>query len=160
MQQKENKKILLNYILNILIIILLMLSGYFVYSLFDNSTKKGKITKEITDTSKSNTQEIKKNSISIEVLNGTGETGIAAIFREFLQQKEFDVIKMDNYTSSTEEKTIIIDRRSNIKKAKLVAEALGAKESQVTQITNPTLQIDVTVIIGKDYNELKPIKAK
>ncbi len=152
----ELKKTLTNYSLNITILILLTFSGFMIYSIFTNNSPVGNTKTDITDTSKKSFPQVSSKSITVEVLNGTGEKKIAASVREFLIFNEFDVVKADNYKTSTIEKTTIIDRVGDLKKASKVAIALGVNEKLVSTQLMPELYTDVTVIIGRDFNSLKP----
>ena len=114
------KNNILNYILNGVIIIFLILVAYFGFSLINNSLKSDKDIKEITDTSKAITNQ-PNLSIQLDVQNGTTENGVASEFTEYLRKNEIDVVEMGNYKTQDIEKTIIIDRSGDKNKAKKVA---------------------------------------
>ncbi|MDZ7260835.1 MAG: LytR C-terminal domain-containing protein [candidate division KSB1 bacterium] len=101
-------------------------------------------------------------NIDVEVLNGCGVDGVASKITEYLRAKGFDVVYFGNYTRFDIEETIVIDRRSLDKEnAKKVAEALGiTNEKNIIQIKNDQKQLDVSVIIGKDYPRLKAYRKK
>ncbi len=65
---------------------------------------------------------------------------------------------MGNYISFDVENTIVIDRTGNIQNAYDVAEALGVDKQDVIQQINKDYFLDVSVIVGKDYNKLIPNK--
>ena len=153
------KNNILNYILNGIIIIFLILVGYFGFSLINNSLNSDNNVKEITDTTKSVTKQ-PNLFIQLDVQNGTGENGVASEFTEYLRKNNIDVVEMGNYNSQDIEKTIIIDRSGDINKAKKVAYTLGVNERNIIQQINNSLFLDVTVVIGKDFNELKPYRNK
>jgi hypothetical protein len=90
----------------------------------------------------------------IEVLNGCGVTGLAARFTDHLRQAGFDVVKTDNYESHNVEKTLILDRKGNLKYANKVADALGLDRKRVLQEVSAAYLIDATVIIGRDFRTL------
>ena len=152
------KKGLLNYILNGAIIIFLILVGYFGFSLINNSLKNDSV-KEITDTSKTLTNQ-PNLSIQMDVQNGTNENGIASQITEYLRKSGMDVVEMGNYKSKDIEKTLIIDRSGDKNKSKRVAMILGVGERNIIQQMNNSLYLDLTVVIGKDYKELKPFLEK
>ncbi|MBV6479646.1 MAG: hypothetical protein HGGPFJEG_02433 [Ignavibacteria bacterium] len=149
------KKGLLNYFLNGVIIIVLVAVAYLAFSLINNSIKSEKGPKEITDTTKSVTNQ-PNSKIQLDVQNGTNENGAASQFTEFLRMKGMDVVEMGNYKSGDIERTLVIDRSGDKVKAKRVASVLGISDKNVIQQINPGLYLDVTVVIGKDFNELKP----
>jgi hypothetical protein len=93
--------------------------------------------------------------IHLEVMNGCGVTGVADQFTEFLRSKSFDVIQTGNYFSYDIEKTLIVDRIGNYKHAKLVAEALGLADDVIISQVNRNYYLDVSVIVGKDFNNIK-----
>lgn len=156
MMNQEFKKTFTNYTLNIIILILLTFSGFMIYSIFTNNSPVSNTKIDITDTTKKSFPQVSSKSITVEILNGTGEKKIAANVREFLINYEFDVVKVDNYKTSTIEKTTIIDRVGDLKKASKVANTLGVNEKLVSSQLMPELYTDVTVIIGRDFNSLKP----
>jgi len=92
--------------------------------------------------------------IHIEVMNGCGVAGVADVFTNYLRKSNFDVIQMGNYYSFDIEKTLVVDRTGNKKNAQLVAKSLGLSEDVVISQTNKNYFLDVSVIIGKDFNQL------
>lgn len=153
------KKSLLNYILNGALILFLILVIYLAFSLINNSIKSGKDTKEITDTTKSITNQ-PNLSVQLDVQNGTNENGVASKITEYLRKNGIDVVEMGNYKSKDIERTLVIDRVGDKNKAKKVAAVLGLNEKNIIQQLNNSLYLDVTVVIGKDYKELKPYLEK
>lgn len=149
------KKNLLNYLLNGAIILFLVLVAYFSFSLINNSLKSEKEIKDITDTSKSLTNQ-PNLTIQLDVQNGTRENGIASRITEFLRKNGLDVVEIGNYKSNEIEKTLIIDRSGDKNKALKVAKILGLDGRNVIQQLNSSLYLDVTVVIGNDFKELKP----
>lgn len=153
------KNNLLNYILNGAIILFIVLVVYFGFSLINNSIKSDKETKEITDTSKSLTNQ-PNLTIQLDVQNGTNENGVATRFTEYLRKNGVDVVEIGNYKSRDVERTLVIDRSGDKNKSKKVAMTLGVNEKNIIQQMNNSLYLDVTVVIGKDFNELKPFTEK
>lgn len=95
--------------------------------------------------------------IQIEVLNGCGIKGPASKFRVFLLTHGFDVVDVRNYKSFDLKETLVIDRIGNLSNANEVAKSLGVSEKNVIQQINPDYFVAVSVVIGKDYNQLKPM---
>jgi len=153
------KKNFLNYILNTVIILLIVFVGYLTFSLVTNSVKsKDKTTVNLTDTNKVTNQP--NLTAQLDVQNGTTEQGVASKFTEYLRKKGFDVVDMGNNKYKDFEKTTIIDRKGDKKIAMNVANILGVSESNVIQQINKSLYLDVTVVIGKDFKNLKPYLEK
>lgn len=153
------KKNLLNYLLNGAIIIFLISVAYLGFSLINNSVKSDKEEKQITDTAGSITHQ-PNLFIQLDVQNGTNENGVASKITDYLRKNDIDVVEMGNYKSKDVERTMVIDRSGDINKAKKVAKLLGVSEKNIIQQLNNSLYLDVTVVIGKDFNELKPYLEK
>jgi hypothetical protein len=153
------KKNLLNYILNGAIILFLIAVAYFGFSLINNSLKSDKSIKEITDTTKALTSQ-PNLSIQLDVQNGSGENGVASKITEYLRKNNMDVVDIGNYKSQDVERTLVIDRSGENDKSRKVAQILGVSEKNIIQQLNNSLYLDVTVVIGKDFKELKPFLEK
>jgi len=151
------KKNLLNYTLNISIILITALCIYLAYSMIMNTT--GSRGDNLSDTAKKQITNQPNLSIQINILNATGENRIGARFRDYLKAKGFDVVDMGNYKAEVE-KTIVLDVIGDISKAKRVADAVGISHRNVVQQLDKTKYIDATVIIGKDYTEFQPFTDK
>lgn len=103
-----------------------------------------------------NDKEAASAIIQIEVLNGCGVDGIAAKFTDYLRQRDFDVVQVGNYASSNIEESMIIDRIGNKANAEKLAETLGLNKQNIIQQLNKDYFLDLTLVIGKDYNKLEP----
>jgi hypothetical protein len=133
--------------------LLLSINGYLGYSAYK------KITKIFPG------EEVKKsNDISIpikaEVVNGCGIEGLGDELTDTLRFNKIDVIQSGNYFQFNVDNTLIIDRSGNFEKAKKVADIIGVPEQQIIRQINPSLFLDVTVLAGKDYSNLKDSKEK
>jgi LytR cell envelope-related transcriptional attenuator len=96
--------------------------------------------------------------IQLEVLNGCGIGGVADKITSYLRQNNFDVVQMGNYTSFDIDNTLVVDRTGKKINAFKVAEALGIDPKNVIQQINNDYFLDVSLIIGRDFNHLKPFK--
>ena len=94
-------------------------------------------------------------AIQLDVLNGSGETGLAQRMTDYLRARGFDVVEMGNYKTSDVEETTVLDRVGNIEAAQQVAAAIGIPEERVQQQLDKSLYLDVSVVIGKDFQRLK-----
>jgi len=92
--------------------------------------------------------------IQVEVLNGCGIAGLASRVTHYLRSYRFDVVQYGNYAAQDVEKTRIIDRIGNLDAARQIAMALGVPASSVEQKVQKDLYLDVSVIIGRDYEHL------
>jgi hypothetical protein len=157
----ESKKTIYNYLLNITIVILGALCLYLIFSLVTGTfLNKNKTAKDLKDSTKTNVTNQPNLSIQVDVQNGTGENRVGAIFRDFLKKKGYDVVDLGNYKSTDVDKTIIIDRTGDTRKAQRIAEVLGVSGRNIIQQINRDLYLDATIVIGKDFNELKPYTDK
>ena len=89
---------------------------------------------------------------TVEILNGCGYSGIAEKFTDLLRSKNFDVVKIGNFSSFEVDTTFVIDRVGNKKYALAVAESLNIPAKNVIQHYNKNYFLDVTFVIGKDFN--------
>ncbi|MFA7288343.1 MAG: LytR C-terminal domain-containing protein [Melioribacteraceae bacterium] len=140
----------LNMLMNIAIFILVIVIIFLSYSIY---LKVFSITpEEIAEVRDNKPSEI----IQVEILNGCGIPGAATRFAEYLRANKFDVVSTSNDKEIDE--TLVIARTQNMENAYKVAEALGVKKSNVNQILNDDYFLDVSIIIGRDYYTLKPLK--
>lgn len=94
--------------------------------------------------------------IQIDVRNGCGITGCAARITDLLRERGFDVVEVKNYVSFDIPYTMIIDRVNDHGSARRVAFALGVDHRNIVKQFNTDYLVDVTVVVGQDYNTLKP----
>lgn len=133
--------------LNLIIVVLFALVIYLSYSFIVRTFINPPVNYKSND-----------KIIQIDVLNGCGTSGIAVKFTEFLRVRGFDVLEMGNYKSFDVQETLIIDRVGNIENAYKVAQALGVDTKNVIQQISLESYLDCSVVIGKDYTSLKPMK--
>lgn len=137
--------------LNTVIIILLIVIAFLVYSLYSKiSTHTSLPAVESTETA--------ADIVQLEVLNGCGVSGVADVFTSYLRSSNFDVVHTGNYISFDIDNSIVIDRTGNKANAVKVAELLGIDKKNIVQQINNDYFLDVSLIIGRDFNQLKPNK--
>ena len=102
---------------------------------------------------KSNAQEV----IQVNVLNACGENGLAGKVRNYLRSRGYDVVEIGNYEPSLT-KSIVIDRVGDPKSSLKVAYALGISDSLVYSEVDSNMFLRASVVIGKDFVDLKPFK--
>lgn len=99
--------------------------------------------------------------VTVEVLNACGVNGLANEVTQYLRDNNFDVVNVGNYSTYNLDRTLVFDRVSmSSKYAKRVASVLNVQESQVVPELEDSMQLMVTVIIGKDYKDLRLFAAK
>lgn len=138
-----------NISLNIIIALLSVIIIYMSYSIFSKIDRKRQLDIQ-------NGKNAGASVIQVEVLNGCGVSGVADQFTNYLRLHHFDVVQMGNYISFDVEKSIVIDRTGNMANAYKVADTLGVSRKNVIQQKNNNYFLDVSFIIGKDFNSLKP----
>lgn len=100
---------------------------------------------------------LKKRQIRVEVLNGTEVERLALKAAEQLRRAGFDVVEVDNAEDRSFEETVVVDRTDNrAANAALVARELNCKN--IIPQLEPTLLLEVTVILGKDYSKEKKVR--
>jgi len=96
--------------------------------------------------------------LKVEVFNGCGITGLCDSVTTYLRKNKIDVIGTGNYYSYNVDNTVIIDRTGKHVNAQKVASLLGLDNSSVIEQLNKDCLLDVTVVIGKDYLNIYPLK--
>ncbi len=139
------------FLLNGGIVLLVITALLLIYSLVMRTTVRPPVDPTKTE---AETVEI----IQIDVLNGCGVSGIAGTFTSYLRSRGYDVVEIGNYRTFDIPESLIIDRVGNLENAKKVAYALGIKESNVIQQINLDYFLDATVVIGKDFEKLRPMR--
>ena len=138
-----------NGLTKFLVVLLLVIDIVLVFFIVRQCSKPPVVVK------KKPVREEKVRILQVEVLNGCGVSGVAAKFTDYLRAKGFDVVKTDNYESFNVLKTVVIDRRGSLKNGDRIAEALGLGKERVLQEVNEAYLIDATVILGRDFRQLK-----
>jgi hypothetical protein len=98
--------------------------------------------------------ELISDIIQIEVLNGCGVPGIANAYTGLLRKNGFDVVETGNFETFQLQETVIISRNGVKDNALRVARALGVSEDKVIIESSPDFYLDVSVIIGHDFEKL------
>ena len=92
----------------------------------------------------------------VEVLNGCGVPRIAARVQEFLRERGYDVVNVENAPGFDYEETLVIDRGGDLRVAEDLARDLDTRN--VIRQVRPDLVLQVTVILGADYQNLRPFR--
>jgi hypothetical protein len=150
-QEKPKKKLPpAAIVLNVLIVLLSGVILFMSYSIY----------LKIKSNSDSAETDVKKAAdiVQLEVLNGCGSAGVAEKFTDYLRSRNFDVVSRGNYRSFEIDNSFIIDRTGNTANAEKVADALGIDKKNIVQQLNEDYFLDVSLVIGRDFNKLKPLK--
>jgi hypothetical protein len=100
--------------------------------------------------------------VEIEILNGCGEPGLAAKFSQLLRTERVDVVRSENADHFEYDKTILIQRNENVEGMKYVAAVLDFdinNTEKVMMSVDPNVDVDLTLIIGKDYLSISSIQS-
>jgi hypothetical protein len=138
--------------LNLTIVVLTVFVLYFFYAFINRHIPQPvKTVPAVIDTTA-------RQIIQIEVLNGCGKRGVAAKFTDYLRLHGIDVVNIKNYNNKKIiAETMVIDREGNLKNARYVAASIGVSEKNIIQQINPDYFVTVSIVIGEDYNLLKPM---
>lgn len=94
--------------------------------------------------------------VRIQVLNGCGVKGLTRLVTPALRAKGFDVRETRNAPNFDYPQSLVIDRKGNGLLAQIVADSLGIDPAQVkTEINGNLPDIDVSVVVGRDYRKLR-----
>jgi hypothetical protein len=140
-------------LLNIALLVLGLLAAVLIYALVSRM-----LSPTVDVRREGDTAGLVGDIIQVEVRNGCGIAGLAGDVTRFLRRTGFDVVEVGDYTTFTQEHSIIIDRVGNLESARKVAAAMGIPEDRIQQDIQPDLYLDASVIIGLDYQTLKPFR--
>ncbi len=100
------------------------------------------------------------DSIRISVLNGCGREGLATMFVDIIRNLGYDVVngQGDNADSFDFDRSVVLDRKSNRRRARKVARELGIDLVIDQYAANPYVIEDIVVILGRDWNTLSVVK--
>ena len=138
-----------NLVLNAIIVVLVVLVGYLAFALIERHVFQPPVDTERYGVTAG-------EIIQMDVLNGCGAAGAATAFTGYLRARGFDVVEIRNYKTFDVEESLVIDRTGNLKNAEKVAYALGISKRNIVQQLNQDYYVDVSLVIGKDYQSLKP----
>ena len=90
--------------------------------------------------------------IRVQVLNGSGESGIALRAASYLRDGGFQVVEVRNADRSDYFETLVVARRADLTPARLVAHFLGTPPV-IRQAWDSDLA-DVTLVLGSDRSQV------
>ncbi len=97
-----------------------------------------------------------EKQIQSSVRNEWGADGVAMDFTNYVRERGFDVVETTNGSISDRPVTTVVDAAGSVQNAIRVAEALGVSRKDVVTKPDPHAYVDVEVLIGEDYQKLKP----
>lgn len=87
--------------------------------------------------------------ITVEILNGSGLPGIAALVRDKLKDKGFEVVRIDDAAHFNHQRSKVISRQEHMEAAKAVA--LVIPGADLFSEPKDGCDLQVTIIIGHNY---------
>jgi len=97
----------------------------------------------------------RNSNLRVEVLNGCGVNRVALRVANLLRRQGFNVVKIGDANNKSFEKTVVIERNNiNMENARYFAKRISCKI--IGKDIDPTLYLDVTIIIGNDYKIIFP----
>lgn len=87
---------------------------------------------------------------TVEVWNASSRPNAARSVMQLLRDRGFDVVLFGNF-STRQQRTLVIDRSGRLRPAQAVAQVLRSVNPEVVSRVEPARQVDVSVIIGNDY---------
>ncbi len=135
------------------LVVVVVFAGVLIYSMVDRLLVHPPAEAERADV---NSPTKIEKVIQISVRNECGAKDVAMDFTNFLRRRGFDVVETTNGSMFDREFTTVVNASGNYENALRVAEALGVKKEYVITKLDPQSYVDVEVLIGKDYENLKP----
>jgi hypothetical protein len=87
---------------------------------------------------------------TVEVWNASSRPNAARSVVQLLRRNGFDVVLFGNF-STRQQRTLVLDRSGRLRPAQAVALVLKSVSPEVVSRVEPSRQVDVSVIIGNDY---------
>lgn len=94
-------------------------------------------------------------ALEIEVLDGVGRTMVAQRMTDFLRSQGYDVVEMKKNIDGLVDRSYVLDRSGNLDAARKLATILDIPKDKVFQKIDRNMYLDITVVVGKDYSNLR-----
>lgn len=93
--------------------------------------------------------------LRVQILNGCGANGIARKASNWFKKNGYEVGDVGNADRQDYSHSQIIDRAGNLTTARELANLLNIEETNIKRLSKtPKPEVDLTLIIGKDYKGL------
>ena len=114
----------------------------------DEVAEESQVVEQTSNISRNIVEE--KDDVTIEVLNATTTSGLAAKVSRLLKEENYNVTKTGNYKATDKQKTKIINRGVSDSFVKDLKSELG-KGTITKEDKQVSSDADITIIIGSDY---------
>ncbi|OGI09256.1 MAG: hypothetical protein A2Y40_08895 [Candidatus Margulisbacteria bacterium GWF2_35_9] len=94
-------------------------------------------------------------SVSIEVLNGNGEKGLAVEVADMLTKRGVVVPKTGNGAHFNYPNTVIVDWKGKTVEALTLAKAINIDPKNIITYYLPLKGLDITIVLGKDWDQIR-----
>ena len=91
-------------------------------------------------------------TVNVEILNGTSVNGMASRTAQIYRNYGFRISSVKNAERDDYERTVVLDRRGNTEAARRVAELIRCEQIHSGVDDNRDETVDVTIILGKDFD--------
>ncbi|NNM55316.1 MAG: LCP family protein [Spirochaetales bacterium] len=91
------------------------------------------------------------SSVTIEILNGTKQPGLATRTSLLLKSFGYNVVAVRNADNTNQDNTVIVDRKGTQEAARKVADIIQCRKLITSQETTPA-DADVIITLGKDFD--------
>ena len=95
------------------------------------------------------------HKITVEIHNGCGIPKLANLYTEFLRNEGFDVIDSRNADNFDHIKTQILHHQGDKARAQSLSKIMKIDKSLIIDEQSPYLIHDLTLILGRDYQQLE-----
>jgi hypothetical protein len=95
------------------------------------------------------------SELEVEVLDGAGNMKAALYITKILRSKGYDVVELKKNNDGLIERSYVLDRSGDLDVARKLAVSLGISQDKVFQKIDHNLYLDLSVVLGKDYTQLK-----
>ena len=93
-------------------------------------------------------------NLSVEVLNGVGKGGLAQLVASKLKKLDIKVTRFDNAGTFNYPETLIVDWKGKVESSLALAQELGIAPSNIIVYDRPNKKLDITIVIGQDWQQL------
>jgi hypothetical protein len=145
-KQKKKSNLFLSITIIIVLTILILLFGSLIFRIINSD----KLNTSETEQKRAESE----SSIQISILNATDVNGLAGKFRDFLRNRNIDVVEIGNYDTLVQ-KSFIIDRVGDTTSSKHFARIIGLPDSMIVVNIDSSFFLKASLIIGSDYKKLK-----